>query len=160
MSYFYSVNRQLNYIFSAVLILIIGSGIIYFFTIIPADTIKNDLPPGCGVVDRQIAHTDKSILGQALFLKNCASCHSPNRDMTGPALSHSITKEQWKDRKKLYAWVRNPAAFMKKDDYTRKLKDQYGSMMTAFPNLTNDEIDSIVEYLKVAKLPADIAITD
>lgn len=36
---------------------------------------------------------------------------------------------------------------MKSDPYTRGLKEMYGSMMTAFPDITNEEIDNIVAYL-------------
>jgi hypothetical protein len=36
---------------------------------------------------------------------------------------------------------------MKKNEYIRELKNIYGSMMTAFPNLTNDEIDAICDYV-------------
>lgn len=67
--------------------------------------------------------------------------------MTGPSLAMTIRNDQWADRKRLYAWIRDPEEFMKTDLYTKQLKKQYGSLMTAFPNLTDEEIDSIIEYI-------------
>ena len=36
---------------------------------------------------------------------------------------------------------------MEKDPYTRGLKTEYGSMMTAFPDLSEVEIDAIMSYI-------------
>jgi cytochrome c1 len=76
--------------------------------------------------------------------------------MTGPGLLAALEGDQWSDRKKLYAWVRNPAAYMKNDQYTSKLKEMYGSMMMAFPNLSDQDIDAIVDYITVSKLPQQV----
>lgn len=37
---------------------------------------------------------------------------------------------------------------MKKDSYARSLKEKFGTMMTAFPDIQNEEIDAIVEYIR------------
>ena len=37
---------------------------------------------------------------------------------------------------------------MKKNEYARALKEKYGSVMSAFPDISNDEINAIVEYIK------------
>ncbi len=86
-------------------------------------------------------------------MSKCASCHALFKDMTGPSLAMAIRSEQWADRKRLYDWIRNPEAFMKKDPYTKGLKEKFGSMMTAFPNLSNEEIDDIVEYITTITSP-------
>jgi mono/diheme cytochrome c family protein len=85
--------------------------------------------------------------GTALFRSNCASCHALNKALTGPALSGFNERGQWADRKQLHAWVHNPTAYMAKDPYTQGLKAQYNSMMQAFPNLADKEIDAIAEYI-------------
>ncbi|HKO80689.1 MAG TPA: c-type cytochrome [Chitinophagaceae bacterium] len=36
---------------------------------------------------------------------------------------------------------------MEKDSYARSLKEKFGSMMTAFPDLSNEEIDAIAAYI-------------
>lgn len=85
--------------------------------------------------------------GAVLFRSNCASCHALNKNLTGPALAGFAGRGPWADRKQLYAWVHNPVAFMAKDPYTQALKVQYGSVMQAFPNLSDKEIDAIADYL-------------
>lgn len=85
--------------------------------------------------------------GAVLFRSNCASCHALNKNLTGPALAGFQGRGPWGDRKQLYAWVHNPVAFMAKDPYTQGLKAQYGSVMQAFPNLSDKEIDAIADYI-------------
>jgi mono/diheme cytochrome c family protein len=85
--------------------------------------------------------------GQQLFRSNCNSCHALNKALTGPALAGFLERGPWSDRKQLYAWVHNPAAFMAKDPYTQGLKQQYGSVMAPFPNLSNADIDAIADYI-------------
>jgi hypothetical protein len=72
--------------------------------------------------------------------------------MTGPQLSNMIENPQWSDRQQLYKWIRNPEEFMKTNAYTRELKKTYGSMMMSFPDITDDEIDAIVEYVASASV--------
>lgn len=81
-------------------------------------------------------------------MSKCASCHQVLKNATGPALVGFEERGPWVDRKKVYEWIKNPTAFMVKDKYTQELKKAYGSMMTRFPDLTNEEIDAIIEYLK------------
>ncbi|MEJ7767487.1 MAG: c-type cytochrome [Chitinophagaceae bacterium] len=93
--------------------------------------------------------------GAALFRSNCASCHALNKALNGPALAGFQTRGPWADRKELYAWVHNPVAYMAKDPYTQGLKQQYGTIMQAFPNLANKDIDAIAEYIiKASSAPA------
>lgn len=86
--------------------------------------------------------------GKAIFQDNCASCHSVTKDLTGPALRDVTTRGPWTDRKKIYEWVHNPAKFMSSDPYTQGLKQKFGgAMMTAFPGLTEKEIDAVLEHI-------------
>ena len=69
--------------------------------------------------------------------------------MTGPALFN--VEKRWNgNRENLRAWIRNSQAYLLTDDpYTKKLYSEYGeSVMTAFPNLKDEEIDAILEYIK------------
>ena len=87
--------------------------------------------------------------GKALFQTNCASCHAINKDLTGPALAGVESRGPWGDRKKLYAWIHNPSAFAKSDTYAADLLKKYSPVvMTAFPQLTEKEIDAILDYIK------------
>jgi mono/diheme cytochrome c family protein len=85
--------------------------------------------------------------GKQLFAANCQSCHALNKNLTGPALAGLTERGPWGDRKNLYAWIHNPAAFMANDPYTQGLKAQYGSLMPAFPQLSEKDIDAIVDYV-------------
>ncbi|MEQ1677439.1 MAG: cytochrome C, partial [Chitinophagaceae bacterium] len=65
-----------------------------------------------------------------------------------PGLLGFTERGPWTNRKNVYEWIRNPAAFMSKNEYTKQLKEMYnGTMMTAFPDMTNDEIDAICDYI-------------
>lgn len=86
--------------------------------------------------------------GKALFQANCASCHAINKKLTGPALAGFQERGSWSDRKKLYAWVHNPVGHAKTDPYAANLIKEYGGvLMTAFPGLSEKEIDGIADYI-------------
>lgn len=86
--------------------------------------------------------------GGQIFQSNCASCHSVMKNSTGPALAGLESRGPWADRKQLYAWVHNPAKYMASDPYTQGLKTQFGGViMTGFPQLSEKEIDAVVDYI-------------
>lgn len=85
--------------------------------------------------------------GKTLFMSKCASCHNPLKDGTGPALGGLEERHKWADHKELLAWINNPSKYMATDPYTQGLKTKYGSMMTAFPDITITQVDAIVTYI-------------
>jgi cytochrome c2 len=92
--------------------------------------------------------------GKQLFNSNCASCHHPVKDGTGPALQGVDKRGPWAaDKKNIYAWVHNPPAFMKNDKYTSDLFKARNTMMTGFPQLSPAEIDAIIKYVNDFKAP-------
>jgi mono/diheme cytochrome c family protein len=86
--------------------------------------------------------------GKALFSQNCASCHAVNKKLTGPALAG--VEDRWPDKKNLYSWIKNNAAFLKTGDpYANKLYNEYNkTAMNLFPSLTDKDIDAILGYIK------------
>lgn len=91
--------------------------------------------------------------GKALFQSNCASCHNPIKDATGPALqgmSGRVPSKEW-----LYDWVHNSAAVIASgDQYANDIYNKWGkTAMTAFPSLSNEEIDAIVDYVEAYAPP-------
>lgn len=91
--------------------------------------------------------------GQALFKSNCASCHNPLKDATGPALQGvdaRVPSKQW-----LYDWIHNSRKVIDAGDkYANDLYNKWGkTQMTAFPNLSNEEIDAIITYVNSVKAP-------
>lgn len=87
--------------------------------------------------------------GKELFKNYCAACHS--KDMrtaaTGPALGGSQAK--WGDDKAYYAWIRNSQAMIASGHPKAvEIWNQYKpTVMTAFPNLTDDEIGNLTAYI-------------
>lgn len=93
--------------------------------------------------------------GKALFQANCASCHNPLKDATGPALKgmdERVPSKEW-----LYKWVHNSAAVIASGDkYANELYNKWNkTAMTSFPNLTEADIDAIVVYVNDFKAPED-----
>ena len=86
--------------------------------------------------------------GKALFSQNCASCHAVNKNLTGPALAG--VEDRWTEKKNLYAWIKNSAAYLKTGDpYATKLYNDYNkTAMNLFPSLTDQDIDAILAYIK------------
>jgi cytochrome c551/c552 len=137
-----------------------------FFHIIESDsTDMNDQRPGVKTLFQLLLLLLLSIGnklhaqdGAAIFQANCASCHAINKDLTGPRLAGIESRGPWSDRKNLVAWIHNPAKFMQTDPYTQALKQQYGGvMMTAFPQLSEKEIDAIITYINKAASQAPAA---
>jgi mono/diheme cytochrome c family protein len=91
------------------------------------------------------------VQGKALFNANCAACHKLDKKMTGPALrgvQDRLLKDEGLDKEWMYSWIRNSASLIKSgDDYSNKIYAEYnGSAMTAFPQLSDSEIDNILAY--------------
>ncbi len=89
--------------------------------------------------------------GKALFNQNCAACHALNRKMTGPALANveaRLAEEEGLDREWLYKWIKNSPGMIKSGDpYAVKIYAEYNqAAMTAFPTLSNGDIDNILAY--------------
>jgi mono/diheme cytochrome c family protein len=99
--------------------------------------------------------------GKQLFNQNCAACHALNRKMTGPALANvetRLSEEEGLDREWLYSWIKNSAGMVSSgDSYALKIYAEYNqAAMTAFPTLSNADIDNILAYT-AAPPPAPVA---
>ncbi|HUM46335.1 MAG TPA: c-type cytochrome [Chitinophagales bacterium] len=86
--------------------------------------------------------------GQKLFKQYCTSCHAINNKLVGPALKdvHKKQTEEW-----LIKWIRNNSALRASGDkdalaiYAEYNKNE----MPSFLSFTDDDIKSIIEYVKV-----------
>lgn len=120
---------------------------------------KEEQPMWCGVVsaadmfDRP--DSKRWSEGKNLFKSNCASCHNPKADGTGPALQgvtarwqaagkfKKKTGEQW-----LYAWVKNwhdvvDAGY----PYGVSIANSRTSEMNVFSAFTDKDVDAIIFYI-------------
>lgn len=92
--------------------------------------------------------------GKALFQSNCASCHNPIKDATGPALKN--VDKTWPSKDWVYGWVHNSSAVIASGDkFANDLYNKWNkTQMTAFPQLSKDEIDAIIGYVNSYEPPA------
>ncbi len=85
--------------------------------------------------------------GATLFKQKCTSCHAVNRVVIGPALKDIDQRheEAW-----LIEWIQNSQKMIASGDAKAvALANQYKpNVMTAFPELTPDNIKSILAYIK------------
>ena len=90
------------------------------------------------------------VKGKELFNSNCAACHKLDAKMTGPAL-RGVSQRH--DKAWLYKWVHNSSAMVKAGDAAAvKVFTEYnGSVMTAFPQLSEGDIDNIIAYTSEPK---------
>jgi mono/diheme cytochrome c family protein len=85
--------------------------------------------------------------GEELFKANCANCHKPDVDYTGPALKG--VRDRQPDKEYIYKWMANPAGMIATDAYAKKLFERWRpTVMTAFGNLKKDQIDAILDYVE------------
>lgn len=94
--------------------------------------------------------------GETVFKANCTSCHKVHDKLTGPALAGVYDKY---DREWLYSWIKNSQALVKAGDpdAVAIFNEYNGSIMTAFPRLTNEDIDAVLQYIQVeTEIPAPV----
>ncbi len=93
--------------------------------------------------------TDAAVVsaGEALFKANCTQCHQVHKKVIGPALAGVTDRLEvsW-----LIPWIKNSQAVIASgDDYANEIYEEYGkTQMQAF-SLSDDEIMSILSYIKV-----------
>jgi mono/diheme cytochrome c family protein len=85
------------------------------------------------------------VAGRQLFNSNCAACHQLDRRGVGPALRGMSEKyeKEW-----LYSWIRNSQAMVQAGDpiAVRLFNEWNQSVMQAFPQLSDQDLDNIVAY--------------
>ena len=93
--------------------------------------------------------------GKKLFRTNCATCHNKNMksDMTGPALAG--VRDRWSayPESDLYAWIKNSTKLVEADHpkAIEIYKEWDEVTMTAFNNMTEEEIAAILDYIDSVK---------
>jgi mono/diheme cytochrome c family protein len=97
--------------------------------------------------------------GKNLFNSNCAACHQLNRKAVGPALSGVSEKY---DREWLYSWIKNGTQMIKDGDpQAVSIWEEYNrSIMTNYPQFSNEQIDNILAYTDYTPPPPVAAVLD
>jgi len=93
------------------------------------------------------------VKGKELFNSNCAACHKLDAKSTGPALRGVAGKHEmaW-----IYKWVHNSSDMIKSGDpvAVKLFEENNKSVMTAFPQLSEADIDNIIAYTSEVKAEA------
>lgn len=97
--------------------------------------------------------------GKEIFNANCAACHKLDAKMTGPALRDVASR---RNKAWLYKWIHNSADLIKSGDADAvKLFNDNGKIpMTAFPQLSEADIDNVLAYTSEKKEVAVTVATD
>ncbi|WP_064716304.1 c-type cytochrome, partial [Flavobacterium succinicans] len=92
------------------------------------------------------------------FNANCAACHKLDAKATGPALRGVASKYEmsW-----IYKWVKNSSDLIKSGDAAavKVFEENNKAVMTAFPQLSEGDIDNIIAYTSEPKAEAPAAAT-
>jgi cytochrome c2 len=96
------------------------------------------------------SQTGDPVKGKELFNTNCAACHKLDAKATGPALRGVANKY---DMAWIYKWIHNSSDLIKSGDAKAvKIYEEYNkSVMTAFPQLSEADIDNIIAYTSEPK---------
>jgi len=91
------------------------------------------------------AFSQDAAKGKELFNTNCAACHKLDAKATGPALRDVAAKY---DKEWLYKWIKNSGELIKSGDAqaVKVFEENNKVPMTAFPQLSNEDIDNILAY--------------
>ena len=106
---------------------------------------------GAAPVAAKVISAD-AIAGKALFAGNgCNACHNTNGvKLVGPGLKgirQRVPSEVW-----LQKWIRNSSTLIATGDgYAKKVFAENGNIqMTSFPNLNDQQIKQILDYVDAA----------
>ncbi len=91
------------------------------------------------------AFSQDAAKGKEIFNANCAACHKLDAKATGPALRGVEAKY---DKEWLYKWIKNSGELIKSGDAQaiKVFEENNKVAMTAFPQLSNEDIDNILAY--------------
>jgi cytochrome c551/c552 len=93
--------------------------------------------------------------GEALFKARCATCHQAHKDGTGPKLYE--VRQKWANggakEGSLNQWVRNWQVAAANDPYAQQVSAWAPTAMSLFPDLTDDQITAIFDYVDATPLP-------
>lgn len=116
-----------------------------------------DAAPAAATEAPAAAQGADPVKGKELFNSNCAACHKLDAKATGPALRGVAGRH---DKAWLYKWIHNSSALIKSGDAAAvKIYEEYNkSVMTAFPQLSEGDIDNIIAYTSEEKAAAPPAV--
>ena len=103
--------------------------------------------------------------GEKLFNANCTACHALDKQLIGPALGGVVDRlktEQNLDTDWLHKWIKDNKSLRESGDkYALEVYEKFNKVeMTPFPNLSDTDIDDILEYTTNPPAPEAAAPAD
>jgi len=88
-----------------------------------------------------------NVKGEKLFKTKCAACHKVDKKLIGPSLVDAL--DNWgNDREAMYLWIKNWNASVENGHHRAiEMVNYDSSAMTLFPELTNEDLDNLFEYI-------------
>lgn len=87
--------------------------------------------------------------GESLFKNKCSTCHQIFKDGTGPKLYQ--VRDKWASggakEGSLHLWVKNWQKAVAIDPYAEQVSKVKPASMTPFPDLSDEDIDAIFDYV-------------
>ena len=104
-----------------------------------------------GVLAQDAIDETRQKAGKKVFKQLCSSCHALNKKKIGPALGGV---EERRENAWLKLWIKNNAQLRASGDRDAiAIFNEYnGSVMSAFPQLSDEQIDNILHYTTVGEL--------
>ena len=102
---------------------------------------------------------DAQAQGEGIFKSKCATCHQPHKDGTGPKLYQ--VREKWEKGGakpgSIITWVHNWQAAAATDPYAAQAANFSPASMSTFPELSEEEILSVFDYVDAQPDPSAVA---
>jgi mono/diheme cytochrome c family protein len=96
-----------------------------------------------------VAQAQDVVEGRTLFKANCSACHALDHDGTGPALTPKVNELE---ESFLIPWIKNNVALIASGNKQAIEASKFSaSEMKTFPNLTDDQVKSIIAYAKAGE---------
>jgi mono/diheme cytochrome c family protein len=120
-------------------------------------SLAQEAAPAASETIAAVTQSGDPIKGKELFNANCAACHKLDAKATGPALRGVGAKH---DKAWLYKWIHNSSDLIKSGDAAavKLFNDNNKVPMTAFPALSEAEIDNIIAYTMEEKAAAPVPV--
>ena len=141
--------NQVKYLISASLILLCLLIGFLFYSLLPSE--KRVEQSQTESAEKTTTTSTLPSPGKVIFQQNCQSCHALDKKLSGPSLRGVTERGPWTDRKNIYRWVQNPATFIPTTPYTIALHKEYGAIMPGFPQLSEKDIDALLDYIEASE---------
>lgn len=100
--------------------------------------------------------------GEGLFKSKCGACHMLGKDGTGPNLKE--VRSKWNDAGEgelIYNWVKNSQELVESGESTMAAAaNEYSAIAMTPQDVTNEEIDAILNYVDAYVAPAPVEVAE